>query len=576
MGRRRATPDVGAGAGFDTVIVGAGSAGCVLADRLSADPSHRVLVLESGRMDWKFDILTHMPNAPVPTGSDSYAWRYLSEPEPGLDGRRLVHSRGKMVGGSSSINAMIFLRGNPMDYDRWATLPGMQGWDWAHCLPYFMRMEDATATGSDDPRRGRNGPIVLQRGDPDHPLNAAFLRAAAECGHEVIDDINGYRQEGYGVLDRNTSAGSRCSAADGYLRPALSRPNLDLVTRAFVTRVLFEGTRAVGVEYRAGDRLHTVYADEVILSGGVFNSPQVLQLSGVGNAEELSALDIPVVQHLPGVGQNLQDHLEAWVQFHCDSPVSEQPHHHHRLRHAPRMVTHWLYNRGGPGASNHHEVGGFSRSRTDTAYPDIMCHLLPSLREVSGVPQSGHGFEMHVGPMLSKATGHVKTVSRNPATRPAIRFNYLTAPEDQREWLAAMRVARDIGRSPAMKELGVYELAPGEFLTSDRDVLAWVRRNVSSALHPSCSCKMGTDEMSVVDPDTLRVHGLDGIRVVDASVLPVIPNSNIYAPVMMVAERAADMITGADPLPASDLTYHRAEVSPDVSAETETVRDQAG
>ncbi len=545
----------------DTIIVGAGSAGCVLANRLSQDRDHRILVLESGRTDWWFDVFVHMPNAPVPDNSGFYAWTYRSQPEPGLDDRRLIHRRGRIVGGSSSINAMIFVRGNPMDYDGWAKLPGLQEWDWAHCLPYFIRMEDATQTGTDDPRRGRSGPLRLQQGDPTTRLNASFLQAARETGQEIVEDLNGFRQEGFGVLDRSTFAGRRWSASDAYLRVALRRPNVDLVTRARVTRVLFEGQRAVGVEYQAGGHLQTVYAEETVLCGGVFNSPHLLQLSGVGDPDHLSALQIPVVQDLPGVGGNLQDHLEAWVQFSCEEPITEQPHHAHRVRHGPAMVGRWMLTAGGPGASNHHEVGGFIRSRADSLYPDLMCHLLPWLGTVDQVAPTRNGFEMHVGPMRSTAVGQVRTVSRDPTLSPEICFNYLSGADDEQEWLAAIRVAREIAQAPALRALGSRELSPGTGVVSDNDVLTWVRRNVRSALHPSGSCAMGTDELAVVDPNSFRVHGLDGLRVVDASVLPTIPNCNIYAPVMMVAERAADAITGAVPLAPSNLPYYRADES---------------
>lgn len=557
----------------DTVIVGAGSAGCVLVNRLSEASDHRLLVLESGRMDWRFDVLTHMPNAPVPINSDHYAWRYPSLPEPGLDNRSLVHHRGKMVGGSSSINAMIFVRGNPMDYERWAALPGLQKWGWAHCLPYFIKMEDAGAAHPDDPRRGNGGPLRLECAQPDSPLNAAFLAAAEEAGHARLQDLNGYRQEGFGVLDRNTFAGRRCSAADAYLRSALYRPNVELVTRALVTRVLFDGSRAVGVEYQTGGQLCTAYADEIVLSGGVFNSPHLLQLSGVGDAEQLRALRIPIVQDLPGVGRNLQDHLEAWVQFSCEAPITQQRHHSNHYRHGPPMLAHWMINKGGAGASNHHEVGGFARSRADSPYPDLMCHLSPSLGTAQGATQIRDGFEMHVGPMLSKATGQVLAVSSDPRTAPSVRFNYLSSARDEQEWLAAVRVAREIGRAPTLRALGSRELSPGATVACDRDVLAWVRRNVRSALHPSCSCAMGVDPMAVVDPDSFRVHGLDGLRVVDASVFPTIPNCNIYAPVMMVAERAADAITGATPLAPSNLPYYRAT---DASPPGWVTRSQAG
>lgn len=533
----------------DTLIVGAGSAGSVLAERLSADPGREVVVLEAGHANWRTDVFVRMPNAPLPIKSRFYTWHYLSEPEPGLGGRRLDHFRGRMVGGCSSVNAMIYLRGNQGDYDGWAQAPGMQEWSWAHCLPYFIRMENSVASDPDDPVRGHGGPLLMERGDPSTDLHRSFLAATQQVGYPRLEDVNGISQEGFGPIDRNTSHGMRWSAADAYLRPTSGRKNLTVRTGAQVTRVLMDGTRAVGIEYRARyGRLRVVYADEVVLSGGVFNTPHLLQLSGIGAAQELRDLGIPVVHDLPGVGVGLQDHLEVYVQYGVDAAVSSQPQHQHKLRHAPPTVARWLWNRTGEGATNNHEVGGFVRSSPAVPYPDVMCHLVPIVSEWTDGQDPPHGFELHVGPNLSAARGRVRAISADPFAPPSVLFNYLRGEGDEQQWLAAMRIAREIGAAPALAALGARELSPGPATRTDEDALAWVRTHVQSALHPSCSARMGIDEMSVVDPATMRVHGIDGLRVVDASVLPSIPNSNIYGPVMMVAERAADIITGAPTL----------------------------
>jgi choline dehydrogenase len=540
---------------WDVVIVGGGSAGCALANRLSADPSTRVLVLEAGRPDWRFDVFVHMPAAlSFPIGSRFYDWRYESEPEPFMHGRRIYHARGKMLGGSSSINGMIFQRGNPLDYEKWADAPGMEGWDYAHCLPYFKRMETCLAGGDDF--RGGDGPLVLERGPVANPLFAAFLQAAQQAGYPLTDDVNGFRQEGFAAFDRTIHRGRRLSAARAYLHPVLGRKNLEVRTGAFVTRVAFEGRRAVGVEVARRGGLETVRAAEVILCGGAINSPQLLQLSGVGNADELRALGIDVVHDLPGVGENLQDHLEVYVQHASKQPVSVAP--ALKWRNRPWVGFRWLVFRDGPGATNHFEAGGFVRSNDDVSYPNLMLHFLPvAIRYDGSQPAGGHGYQVHIGPMYADTRGSVKIVSRDPRVHPALRFNYLSTETDRREWVEALHVARRILGQPAFAPFDAGELSPGPAVATDEEILDWVARDAETALHPSCTCRMGLDAEAVVDPSTMRVHGVDGLRVVDASVFPNVTNANIYAPTMMVAEKAADLILGTEPLPPEPVPFYR-------------------
>jgi choline dehydrogenase len=540
---------------FDYVIVGGGSAGCALANRLSADPGTSVLVLEAGRSDYRIDPFIHMPAAlPFPIGSRFYDWKYETDPEPELGGRKVYHARGKVLGGSSSINGMIFQRGNPMDYERWAAEPGMKEWDYLHCLPYFKRMETCIA-GADE-WRGGDGPLKLERGPATNPLFDAFFQATVEAGYPRTDDVNGYRQEGFARFDRNVYRGRRLSAARAYLHPVRHRKNLTVRTLTFVTKVRFDGRRAVGVDYERARRRHTVDAGEVILCGGAINTPQLMQLSGVGDEALLKKHGIDVVHHLPGVGENLQDHLEVYIQYASKQPVSIAPGLAWHQR--PKIAYQWLFQRKGLGATNHFEGGGFARSNEDVDYPNLMFHFLPiAIRYDGSSPIEGHGYQVHIGPMYADTRGHVRIKSRDPREHPSMLFNYLSTPTDRKEWVEAIRVARDILNQPAFAPYNDGEISPGPSVETDEEILDWVRKDAETALHPSCTAKMGIDDMSVTDPTTMQVHGTEGLRVVDASVFPFVTNGNIYAPVMMVAEKAADLIAGNTPLPPAEVTYYR-------------------
>jgi len=544
---------------YDTIIVGGGSAGCVLANRLSADLENNVLVLEAGRKDYFWDIFLHMPAAlTYPIGSKYYDWLYVSEPEPFMHNRRITQGRGKILGGSSSINGMIFQRGNPLDYEHWASDPGLQEWDYAHCLPYFKRMENCLAGG--DEYRGSEGPLELERGPVTNPLFAAFFKAIQEAGYSLTSDVNGYKQEGFAAFDRNIRNGKRLSASTAYLHPVMDRPNLTVQTNSFVTKILFEDKKAIGVEVDRGKgRTEQIFGNDIILSGGAINSPQLLQLSGVGNAKELEALGIPIVQDLPGVGENLQDHLEVYVQYACKQPVSVYP--ALQWYNKPWVGLQWLLFKKGPAASNHFEAGGFVRSNEDVDYPNLMFHFLPVAIRYDGTsPSGGHGYQVHVGPMYSDARGSIKIKSTDPYVHPAIHLNYLSTDQDRREWVEALHVARNILNQPAFEPYNGGEFSPGIEVQTDQEILDWVGRDGETAYHPSCTCKMGVDEMSVIDPNTMKVHGVDGLRVVDSSVMPYLTNANNYAPTMMLAEKASDLILDNTPLVAHvDFYRHQKE-----------------
>jgi len=537
---------------FDYVIVGAGSAGCVLADRLSADGKSSVMVLEYGGSDRS--IFIQMPSAlSIPMNMPKYNWFYHSEPEPGLGGRKLHTPRGKVLGGSSSINGLVYIRGNPQDFDRWQA-EGARGWSYADVLPYFRRAERREEGGT--PYRGDAGQLQTRYGSLENPLHAAWLAAAREAGYPSTDDVNGFQQEGFGRMDMTVGQGRRSSAANAYLRPATRRPNLSVLTHSLATRVLFDGRRVDAVEYRRGNAVHRVrIGRELILSGGPINTPQLLKLSGIGPAAELRDLGIDVVKELPGVGENLQDHLEFYFQVACKQPVSLYSSINPLAK--ARIGLRWLLRKDGLGATNHFESCGFIRSREGIAYPDIQYHFLPMAVAYDGSTLAQeHGFQAHVGPMRSKSRGWVRLASREPLEKPRILFNYLSHPDDLVEMRACVRLTREIFAQKAFDPYRAREIQPGAAVQSDDEIDAFVREKVESAFHPSCSCKMGGsgDPMAVVDPEA-RVYGVERLRIVDSSIMPSITTGNLNAPTIMLAEKAADHILGHAPLARSAAPY---------------------
>jgi choline dehydrogenase len=540
------------GAAYDYVVVGAGSAGCVLADRLSEDGRNTVCVLEYGGSDRA--LVIQMPAAlSMPMHSKTYNWGYLTEPEPHLGGRRIICPRGKVLGGTSSINGLVYVRGNPLDFEHWVEA-GAKGWSYANVLPYFRRAE--RFSGGADAYRGGDGPLGTLRGAKHNPLYDAFIEAGRQAGYAVSADLNGERQEGFGAFDMTVKDGVRSSTANAYLKPALKRPNLTVVTHALATRVGFEGRRAAGVHYRREGRDHFVRARrEVILSGGAINSPQLLKLSGVGPAAELRQFGIEVVADRPGVGENLQDHLEFYFQVASKQPVTL--YRHTGLVGRGLVGLQWLLRGRGLGATNHFEAGGFIRSRAGIAYPDIQFHFLPLAVAYDGTALAKeHGFQAHVGPMRSKSRGFVRLKSPDPAEAPRIQFNYMSHPDDWTDMRACVRLTRELFAQKAFDAYRGREMAPGAECASDEAIDAFVRDHAESAYHPSCTCKMGApdDPLAVVDPET-RVIGLEALRVVDSSIMPSITNGNLNAPTIMVGEKAADIILGRDPLPASNAPY---------------------
>ncbi|KAK1161393.1 choline dehydrogenase, mitochondrial-like [Acipenser oxyrinchus oxyrinchus] len=548
---------------FNYVIVGAGSAGCVLANRLSENPDDSVLLLEAGpkdmllnskRLSWKI----HMPAALIYNlSNDKYNWYYHTTAQKHMNNRVMYWPRGRVWGGSSSLNAMVYIRGHAEDYNRWHN-EGATGWDYEHCLPYFKKAQ-AHELGPNQ-YRGGSGPLHVSRGKTDHPLHHAFIEAGQQAGYPFTDDMNGFQQEGFGWMDMTVHKGQRWSSASAYLRPALTRPNLKAAVKTLTTRILFEGTKAVGVEYMQKGEKKKVYANkEVIVSGGSINSPQLLMLSGIGNADDLKNLGIPVVSHLPGVGQNLQDHLELYVQQQCTQPITLYQAQQPFLM--VKIGLEWLGRFTGYGATSHLESGGFIRGHPGVTHPDIQFHFLPSqVIDHGRVNPKIEAYQVHVGPMRSTSRGWLKLKSVNPQDHPIIEPNYLSTDIDVWEFRQCVKLSREIFAQEAFDKFRGQEVQPGVNVQTDKEIDAFVREKADSAYHPSCTCKMGqpSDPMAVVDPQA-RVIGVENLRVVDASIMPSMVSGNLNAPTIMIAEKAADVIKGLPPLHEKNVPVYRAK-----------------
>ena len=523
---------------YDYVIVGAGSAGCVMANRLGEDRSLRILVLEAGGSEKA--VIVDMPAAlSIPMNTKRFNWGLRTEPEPGLDGREVNLPRGRGLGGSSSINGMCWVRGNPMDYELWEAL-GADGWRWSNVLPYFQRLENVEGGG---PLRGTDGPVRVNRGLQRNPLYSVFVDAGVEAGYARSRNMNELQHEGFGPMEMNIGDGRRMSAARAYLRPAMARGNVHVVTDATVERVQFDGRRATGVSYVVkGERRLAAATREVIVSAGSIMSPVILKRSGIGPAAELNDHGIAVVHESPGVGENMMDHLELYIQMACTKPVTLFP--TQSLWGKAKIGMEWLATRKGLGATNHFESGGHIRSRAGIVYPDIQFHFLPLAISYDGLSLApGHGFQVHVGTKRSKSRGWVRLRDADAHSLPQVRFNYMSHEDDWLEFRACMRLTREIFAQPAFQPYRGDELAPGTKAQDDAALDAFLKRKVESAYHPCGTCRMGTDARSVTAPDG-RVHGVDGLRVVDASLMPQATAGDLNAPTLVLAERMADLIRG--------------------------------
>ena len=533
---------------YDYIIVGAGSAGCVLANRLTEDPQTTVALLEYGGSD--NSIFIQMPTAlSIPMNMAKYNWAYESEPEPYLDNRRMHCPRGKVLGGSSSINGMVYVRGHAFDYEEWEA-QGAKDWGYRHCLPYFKKADD-WAFGSDN-YRAQGGPLSVNNGNNmQNPLYQAFIDAGIQAGYMKTDDYNGRQQEGFGPMHMTVKNGVRWSCANAYLKPAMNRDNLTVITKALTQRLLLDGKRATGIEFMRSGATQTLQANrEVILSAGPIASPHLLQLSGIGPGQVLQAAGIEVVHDLPGVGINLQDHLEFYFQFRCQQPISLNG----ELSPWRKFLigSRWLLSKSGLGATNHFESCAFIRSKPGVKWPDIQYHFLPGAMRYDGrAAFDGHGFQVHVGHNKPRSRGTIEVRTPRVTDKPKILFNYMQHQDDIEGFRACVHLTREIIGQSAMDAYRGPEIQPGEAIQSDEDIDAWVRSAVESAYHPSCACRMGEDDHAVVDSET-RVRGMESLRVVDSSIFPTIPNGNLNSPTIMTAERAADLIKGKGMLEPSD------------------------